>query len=56
VTKYKPLFFLGAALVAFMLLVQHAHYTIDVAAAPFFSFAAYKITEKARAVYFAKRR
>lgn len=39
----RLLLFLGI-LVSAMLLIQHVHYTIDIAAAPFFAFLAYKIS------------
>lgn len=38
--RLKFLLFAGAALVGFMLLVQHAHYTIDILAAPAFAWLA----------------
>ncbi len=41
--KLKIVFFFGFIIIAFALLLQHVHYTIDVAAAPFFTYAAYKI-------------
>lgn len=46
----KRLAMLGAAAVGGLLLVQHVHYTIDVLAAPFFSFAAYLVAGRITAV------
>ena len=39
----KKLAMIGASIVGVLLLVQHVHYTIDVLAAPFFSYAAYRL-------------
>ncbi len=40
---FKNLFLIFTALVAASVLLQHVHYSIDVFAAPFFSYASYKI-------------
>jgi hypothetical protein len=42
----KIIFLICTVLVAVFVLLQHVHYTIDVASAPFFTFSAYKITLK----------
>ncbi len=39
--------FLGATAVGGLLLIQHVHYTVDVLAAPLFSYAAYRISRRA---------
>jgi len=39
----KVIFLITTILVGLAVLVQHVHYTVDVVAAPFFSFASYKI-------------
>jgi hypothetical protein len=41
--KKRYLFFFGTLLVAFMLLVQHAHYSVDVLIAPLFSVMCYRL-------------
>lgn len=41
-------FFIVTAAVAVLLVLQHVHYTIDVLAAPFFSFAALRVTSRMR--------
>ena len=40
---FKYLFLICTVLVAICVLLQHVHYTIDVLAAPFFSYASYRI-------------
>lgn len=45
-TWVKRLLFSGACIVGFMLLLQHAHYTIDVLVAPFFSWLAVFLARK----------
>ena len=40
----KSIYLFATILVAICVLVQHVHYSIDVFAAPFFSFSAYKLT------------
>jgi hypothetical protein len=44
--RLKVVLFSGALMVAFMLLVQHAHYAVDILLAPFFSWLAYTIAKK----------
>ncbi|HEU5290225.1 MAG TPA: phosphatase PAP2-related protein [Cyclobacteriaceae bacterium] len=44
--RLKIILFSGALVVALMLLVQHAHYTIDVVAAPLFSWMAFYLAKK----------
>lgn len=44
--KWRAVFFIGSGLIALLLLIQHAHYTIDILIAPFFSWLAYRITQK----------
>jgi membrane-associated phospholipid phosphatase len=41
--KLKVIFLITTILVGSAVLLQHVHYTVDVVAAPFFAFAAYKI-------------
>ena len=41
--KIKTLFFFGFIAIAIAVLLQHVHYAIDVAAAPFFTYASYRI-------------
>lgn len=43
-TRVKALLLILTCLIASFILLQHVHYTIDVAAAPFFSFLAYKLS------------
>jgi membrane-associated phospholipid phosphatase len=42
----KQIFLISTILVAFSVLLQHVHYTIDVVAAPFFTYACYKLLKK----------
>ncbi|PKL82891.1 MAG: hypothetical protein CVV24_07800 [Ignavibacteriae bacterium HGW-Ignavibacteriae-3] len=42
--KLKTLFLICTILIAFAVLVQHVHYTIDVIAAPFFAYTSYRIS------------
>jgi hypothetical protein len=44
--RLKMVLFLGALIVGGMLLIQHAHYTVDVFLAPLFSWLAYTIAKK----------
>lgn len=44
--QWRIVFFIGTGLVAALLLIQHAHYTIDILIAPLFSWLAYRITPK----------
>lgn len=44
--RLKILLFAGATAVGFMLLIQHAHYTIDVVAAPVFAWLAIWVSRK----------
>ena len=41
--KIKLIFLLGFVIIAIAVLLQHVHYTIDVVAAPFFSYTAFRI-------------
>lgn len=41
--KIKIFFFCGFIVIAITVLLQHVHYTIDVVAAPFFTYASYQI-------------
>jgi hypothetical protein len=41
---FKTIFLTAAVLVAFCVLIQHVHYSIDVLAAPFFAYVPYHIT------------
>ncbi|MEQ1875802.1 MAG: phosphatase PAP2-related protein [Bdellovibrionia bacterium] len=54
VPKWKVIFYTGAAIVASMLLVQHAHYTVDVFAAPFFSYVALRTVETVHLKYLSR--
>jgi hypothetical protein len=40
----KPIFLACTILIAYCVLVQHVHYTIDVIAAPFFAYTSYRIS------------
>jgi len=40
---YKKIFLVFTILVAFSLLLQHVHYAVDVASAPFFAYVAYRL-------------
>jgi membrane-associated phospholipid phosphatase len=40
---FKLFFFLAACSVAFALVIQHVHYSLDIIAAPFFAFLSWKI-------------
>lgn len=42
--KLKVIFILSTILVAFFILAQHVHYTIDIVAAPFYVYACYNLT------------
>lgn len=44
--KLKLIFILSAAVVGVSIILQHVHYIIDVFAAPFFTFACFKIVSK----------
>lgn len=44
--RMKTLFLICTVLVAVCVVLQHVHYTIDVFAAPFFAFAAYRIAQR----------
>lgn len=44
--RLKFTLFLGAMFVALMLLVQHAHYTVDIVLAPLFSWLAFTLAKK----------
>jgi hypothetical protein len=44
--QLKLVLFSGASMVALMLLIQHAHYTVDVVVAPFFSWLAVALARK----------
>jgi len=41
--KMKSIFFSGFIIIAIAVLLQHVHYTIDVVAAPFFTYTAFRI-------------
>ncbi len=42
----KALFVIGTCIMAFLLLKQHVHYTVDVLVAPFFAYVSWKLAEK----------
>ncbi len=42
--KLKTIFLICTIMVAFCVLIQHVHYTIDVLAAPFFAYTSYRIS------------
>ncbi len=42
--KLKTIFLICTILIAFCVLIQHVHYTIDVIAAPFFAYTSYRIS------------
>jgi hypothetical protein len=42
----KRLALAGAAIVGFLLLVQHVHYTMDVLTAPLFTWLVYRLTQR----------
>jgi len=42
--KLKTIFLICTILIAFSVLIQHVHYTIDVIAAPFFAYTSYRIS------------
>ncbi|MFA7227478.1 MAG: phosphatase PAP2-related protein [Melioribacteraceae bacterium] len=42
--KLKTVFLICTILIAFLVLIQHVHYTIDVLAAPFFAYTSYRIS------------
>jgi len=42
-TKLRPVFLICTVLVGAAVLIQHVHYTIDVAAAPFFAYTSYRL-------------
>ncbi|HEY3429025.1 MAG TPA: phosphatase PAP2-related protein, partial [Cyclobacteriaceae bacterium] len=44
--RLRILYFTGAAAVAVMLLLQHAHYTVDIVAAPFFAWISLLIAQR----------
>lgn len=44
--RFRMVFAIGTVLVGACVLLQHVHYTIDVVAAPFFTYAAYRISKK----------
>jgi hypothetical protein len=46
IPRYKMLMLFITAVVAVLILLQHVHYSIDVLAAPFFSWVSYKIVAK----------
>jgi membrane-associated phospholipid phosphatase len=48
---YKIIFLVITILVAIAVLLQHVHYTIDVFAALFFSYACYKLMLKIKSVF-----
>ena len=45
-SRLKVVLFSGALIVALMLLIQHAHYTVDVVLAPLFSWLAFVLAKK----------
>jgi membrane-associated phospholipid phosphatase len=47
----KTVFLISTILVAIAVLLQHVHYTIDVFAAVFFTYACYKLLAKVRKLY-----
>ena len=49
---YKTLFLVSTLLVAFSVLLQHVHYTIDVFAALFFTYSSYLLLLKLKKIIF----
>jgi len=52
----KIVFLISTIAVAISVLLQHVHYTIDVFAAVFFTYACYKLIEKVKSHFFYERR
>jgi hypothetical protein len=44
IRQYRNIVFICAGIVGFLLILQHVHFSIDVAAAPFFAILAYKLS------------
>lgn len=43
--RFAPLFLCASIMIGICVLIQHVHYSIDVLAAPFFAYGAYKISQ-----------